>query len=152
MSQTPTLCIVASNNEEMSKFIQKSLSSKSFRLYSSKDVIGVELGGALKNPLAIAVGILEGCGFGMNSIAAMVVRGNIDLITLATKMGADPHTLNGLSGIGDLILTSFGGLSRNKKVGLRLSKGETLQDIIDSSEEVAEGIPTLEVVIELNKE
>jgi len=132
--------------------VQNALSSQYFRLYTSLDVVGVELGGALKNPIAIAVGIVEGKGMGINTISALVVRGNKELMTLARVLGAHEDTLNGLSGIGDLMLTAFGGLSRNKKVGLRLASGESLQEIMDSSTEVAEGIPTLEVIIELNKE
>lgn len=110
------------------------------------------MGGALKNPIAIAVGIVEGKGMGINTVSALVVRGNKELTTLARVLGAQEDTLNGLSGIGDLMLTAFGGLSRNKKVGLRLAGGESLQEIMDSSSEVAEGIPTLEVIVELNKE
>lgn len=100
----------------------------------------------------MAVGLLEGKGFGMNSIAALVVRGNKELTDFAMALGAQRETLNGLSGIGDLMLTAFGGLSRNKQVGLRLAKGEKIDQIIESMNEVAEGIPTLEVIIELNKE
>ena len=96
--------------------------------------------------------MVEGKGFGTNSMSALVTRGSAELRKIAMALGADSETLFGLSGIGDLMLTSFGGLSRNKSVGLRMAKGETVEEIINSMKEVAEGVPTIDVVINMNKE
>lgn len=142
MEKNVTCVVVASEDENVAKFVQGMFSSSFFRVYISNDVVGVELGGALKNVFAIGAGILAGLGYGNNSIAALVTRGCHELRQIASVVGGRPETLSGLSGIGDLMLTCFGSLSRNRTVGFRLGQGETLEQIINSSVEVAEGIPT----------
>ena len=107
------------------------------------DVVGVEVGGALKNIYAIGAGIVEGAGFGYNPTAMVVTRGLNEIKRLAVALGAQPSTLSGLSGVGDLMLTCFGPASRNRSVGVRIGKGETLEDIKQSMKEVAEGVPTI---------
>ncbi|CAK4731467.1 unnamed protein product [Aphanomyces euteiches] len=121
------------------------LSTVDFRIYSSQDIIGVQLGGALKNPLAIGAGMIEGSGLGINSLAAYVTRSSLELQKLCTAMGGHPQTISGLSGIGDLMLTAFGSLSRNRTCGVRLVKGEKLQDIMKDA--TVEGVPTAEVAV-----
>ena len=138
----PTAVTIASENDEVARKAQEYLSSLRFRIYTSNDVIGVELGGALKNVLAIACGISDGLGYGNNGRAALMTRGLNELTRLAVKCGANPLTLAGLSGIGDIILTCTGDLSRNRTVGMRLGKGEKLDDIISDMTAVAEGILT----------
>jgi len=121
---------------------QALFASRVLRVYTTNDVIGVEVGGALKNIFAIAAGCAEGLGFGLNTLAAVVTRGCGEMMKLATAMGARPTTVSGLSGVGDLMLTCFGALSRNRTVGKRLGQGESLEDILSSMSEVAEGVPT----------
>ena len=134
--------VVASHNTEGMEFIQNLFHTDYFRIYRSADVIGVELGGALKNIIAIAVGILEGIGLGKNSQAALMTRAIAEITRLVTKMGGNPFTVTGLSGMGDLILTCTGNLSRNRQVGIRLGKGEKIKEIINSMKMVAEGVAT----------
>ena len=124
--------VVASNSEGLAREVQMAFSSERFRAYTSTDVRGVELGGALKNVVAIAAGIADGMHLGTNARAALITRGLAEITRLAVKRGADPLTLAGLSGMGDLVLTCTGDLSRNRTVGMRLGKGETLQQILDS--------------------
>jgi glycerol-3-phosphate dehydrogenase (NAD+) len=121
------------------------MSSLSFRVFTSQDVVGVELGGALKNPLAIGAGVVEGVGYGTNTMAAYVTRSCHELTLLVTAMGGDPKTVAGLSGIGDLMLTAFGAASRNRSCGLRLSKGEKLSEICASY--TVEGVPTAGIAV-----
>jgi glycerol-3-phosphate dehydrogenase (NAD(P)+) len=109
-------------------------------VYTSTDVIGVEIGGAVKNVIALAAGVSDGLGFGHNSRAALITRGLAEITRLAVRLGADRQTLSGLSGLGDLVLTCTGDLSRNRTVGLRLGRGERLADIVASMKEVAEGV------------
>jgi len=149
MQGFPTTGVVASRDEEISKRIQLLLSTKLFRLYRTTDVVGLEIGGALKNPLAIGAGAVEGFGYGYNTRAALVTRGCSEMRRLSMAMGGQPETLAGLSGVGDLMLTAFGTLSRNRTVGYRLGKGEKLQDILLSMGEVAEGVSTAGVVVKL---
>lgn len=141
----PTVVVVASKQLEHAVRIQQSLSNLTFRIYASDDLIGVELGGALKNPLAIGAGMIEGSGFGINTMAAYLTRACRELQMLAVAMGGKPETVNGLSGIGDLMLTAFGDLSRNRTCGIRLSKGESLRGILEGS--TVEGVPTAEVCL-----
>jgi glycerol-3-phosphate dehydrogenase (NAD+) len=141
--------VVASEDQEIAKFVAESLSSTDFRCYRTDDVIGVEVGGALKNPLAIMSGMLQGSGAGPSTSAAMITRGCEEMRQLAIAMGGRPETLAGLSGIGDLILTASSSLSRNFTVGFRVAKGETLEQIIESMGEVAEGVPTTTIVPQL---
>jgi len=120
-------------------------------VYTSSDVVGVEVGGALKNIYAIAAGMAEGMGFKLNTAALLVTRGCSEMRKLAVTLGAKPATLSGLSGIGDLMLTCFGAASRNRSVGVRLGKGEKLDDILASMPEVAEGVPTAAAALKLMK-
>mmetsp|Transcript_34312 Transcript_34312/g.134567 ORF Transcript_34312/g.134567 Transcript_34312/m.134567 type:complete len:207 (-) Transcript_34312:2199-2819(-) len=117
------------------------------KVFTSSDTIGVEVAGAVKNVIAIAAGICEGLGLGTNSMAALVTRGCSEMRRLALNMGASPITLSGLSGVGDTFLTCFGPLSRNRNVGVRLGKGETLESILSSSRQVAEGVTTAEALV-----
>lgn len=149
--QYPTAAAVAAFSDDVSKTIQTELSTKRFRLYRSPDVMGVELGGALKNIMAIAVGIMEGLGFSHNTRAGLITRCLREMMTFGEKMGALPQTFSGLSGIGDLMLTCYGDLSRNRQVGIRLGKGETLDAILKSSPHVAEGVPTAKAVYQMNQ-
>jgi glycerol-3-phosphate dehydrogenase (NAD(P)+) len=123
--------------------------SPALRLYGSSDVIGVELGGSLKNIIAIAAGVVEGLGLGHNALAALMTRGLAELSRLAVALGAQRETLAGLAGLGDLILTCTGDLSRNRKVGIELAKGRTLTEILASTRMVAEGVRTTEAALAL---
>lgn len=138
----PTAVVVASKDLDLAKKIQHLISSVSFRVYTSEDIIGVELGGALKNVIAIAAGISDSLEFGSNSNAALVTRGLFEITRLGIKLGARMETLSGLAGIGDLVLTCTGKLSRNRYVGYQLGKGKSLADILSSMKMVAEGIST----------
>jgi glycerol-3-phosphate dehydrogenase (NAD(P)+) len=147
----PTAVTVACRDETYAVSVQESLSSPEFRCYTSSDVVGVELGGALKNVIAIAVGVCEGLGFGLNARAAVMTRGLREITRLGISMGADPMTFLGLAGAGDLWLTCTGDLSRNRRVGLALASGESLPDIVNGMNEVAEGIPTTAAARELGR-
>jgi glycerol-3-phosphate dehydrogenase (NAD(P)+) len=139
----PTAVTVASREEAFAISVQESISCPWFRCYSSRDVIGVELGGALKNVVAIAVGICDGLGLGQNARAGLMTRGLREITRLGVEMGADPLTFLGLAGMGDLILTCTGDLSRNRSVGLALGRGQALADIVAGmGGEVAEGVRT----------
>lgn len=138
----PTAVVVASKDLNIAKKIQHLISSVSFRVYTSKDIIGVELGGALKNVIAIAAGISDSLEFGNNSNAALVTRGISEIKRLGIKLGARMETFSGLAGIGDLVLTCTGKLSRNRYVGYQLGKEKTLAEIVSSMKMVAEGIST----------
>lgn len=142
----PTAAVVAAKKQDVAERLQMSLSTDWFRLYSSTDVIGVELGGALKNVMAIAVGIADGLGFGQNTRAGLITRCLAEMKRIGARLGADPATFSGLSGIGDLILTCTGELSRNRQVGVRLGRGESLSQIRATTRHVAEGIPTAKAV------
>ncbi|TLN02095.1 NAD(P)-dependent glycerol-3-phosphate dehydrogenase [bacterium] len=145
----PTALSLAMKNPDHSEELQKILSGKLFRVYTLTDVIGVELGGSLKNVMALAAGITDGLGFGYNSRAALITRGVAEMGRLGAKMGADPLTFLGLSGLGDLVLTCTGDLSRNRMVGMRLGQGEKLKDILASMNTVAEGVKTCDSAKEL---
>ncbi|HUT77635.1 MAG TPA: NAD(P)H-dependent glycerol-3-phosphate dehydrogenase [Polyangia bacterium] len=138
----PTAVVVASMDAELAMAIQRLVSAPTFRAYTSDDVVGVELGGALKNVIAVAVGMTEGMGLGLNSRAALITRGLAEISRLAVACGANPLTLAGLAGTGDLVLTCTGHLSRNLQVGIRLGRGESLEDILGSMKMVAEGVAT----------
>jgi len=147
----PTAVTVACRDETYAVSVQESLSSPEFRCYTGNDVVGVELGGALKNVIAIAVGVCDGLGFGLNARAAVMTRGLREITRLGIAMGADATTFLGLAGAGDLWLTCTGDLSRNRRVGLALGRGESLSDIVSSMNEVAEGIRTTEGACELGR-
>ena len=152
MQRFPTGVVVASHDQQLAMAVQKLFSSTTLRVYTSNDVIGVELAGALKNIYAIAAGIVSGCGLGYNSVTGMVTRGLNEMKQLIIAMGGQEQTISGLAGVGDLMLTCFGTLSRNRSVGLRLGQGEKLADIIASMNEVAEGVPTTAVALKISLE
>jgi len=138
----PTAVTLACREETYAISVQESLSSPWFRCYSSTDVVGVEIGGALKNVVAIAVGICDGLGLGQNARAGLMTRGLHEITRLGVAMGANPLTFLGLAGMGDLVLTCTGDLSRNRSVGLALGRGERIEAIVRSMNGVAEGIRT----------
>jgi len=121
-------------------------------LYGSSDVVGVEIGGALKNIIAIAAGVVEGLGLGHNALAALITRGLAEIARLAVALGAQRDTLAGLAGLGDLVLTCTGDLSRNRHVGMELARGRTVPEIVASTRMVAEGVRTTRAAIELGKQ
>jgi glycerol-3-phosphate dehydrogenase (NAD(P)+) len=138
----PTNVVVASCNEQLSVDVQQRFATERFRVYSSDDPVGVEIGGALKNVIAIAAGACDGLGFGHNTRAALITRGLAEMARLAIAKGGNVLTLAGLSGLGDLVLTCTGDLSRNRTVGFELGKGRTLPDVLATLGHVAEGVPT----------
>ncbi len=138
----PTAVVTASRNIENAHRIQELFATPTFRVYASDDILSVELGGALKNVIAIAAGIVEGLRYGHNSMAALITRGIAEITRLGVALGGDPLTFAGLSGVGDLILTCTGGLSRNRSVGVALGRGRHIDDILAEMEMVAEGVKT----------
>lgn len=138
----PTVVTIASHWDKVAVRCQKALQTETFRSYTSNDVVGVQYGGALKNVIAIAAGMADGLGMGHNARAAIITRGLAEITRLAVRKGANPLTLSGLSGMGDLVLTCTGELSRNRHVGMELGKGRKLQDILADMKEVAEGVKT----------
>ncbi len=145
----PTAVVVASGDREAARSVQEQFSSRTLRLYTSSDVIGVEIGGAVKNVIAISAGIIEGLGLGRNPTAALVTRGLAEITRLACACGARRETLAGLAGMGDLVLTCTGDLSRNRMVGVELGKGRSLNDIVGSMRMVAEGVKTTGATVAL---
>jgi len=143
---SPTAIVAASNNNEAALEVQASLSFQNLRIYTNADVVGTELGGSVKNVMAIAAGMTTGMGLGSNSVAALITRGLAEMSRLALHEGAQTETLMGLAGLGDLVLTCTGGLSRNRYVGEELGKGRTLAEITSGMNEVAEGIKTARAV------
>ncbi len=150
-SLMPASTVCASKNENICSKIQKMLATPRFRTYRSKDVIGVELGGALKNIIAIACGMSDGLGFGVNAKGALITRGLAEITRLGVKMGASPLTFSGLSGLGDLVTTAMSKDSRNRFVGEQIGKGKELKDILSSMVMVAEGVPTTDSTLKLSK-
>eukprot|EP00871_Galdieria_phlegrea_P000312 jgi/Galph1/1281/GphlegSOOS_G5944.1 len=148
MQDLPTAVVIASKQLTLASEIATMLSSSTFKVFTTSDYIGVEVAGALKNIIAIAAGMAEGMGLGMNAIAGLVTRGCSEMRRVAEHLGASSVTLSGLSGVGDTFLTCFGPLSRNRTVGYRLGKGETLVEILRTSREVAEGISTARAVVD----
>jgi glycerol-3-phosphate dehydrogenase (NAD(P)+) len=138
----PTAAVVASSDADFSKTVQRALSCGTFRLYHAADVAGVELAGSLKNVIAIAAGVVEGLGLGFNTNAALITRGLHEISKLGMALGGKPETFAGLAGMGDLVLTCTGSLSRNRTVGVALGQGKKLNDILDDSKFVAEGVKT----------
>ena len=147
--QLPTAVLVASHDPAAAEFVQTEFRGPYFRLYASSDVIGVELGGALKNVIAIAAGVVEGLGLGQNALAALITRGLAEIGRLACAAGAQRETFSGLSGLGDLVLTCTGALSRNRHVGLELARGRRLGDILSGMKMVAEGVKTTRAALAL---
>jgi glycerol-3-phosphate dehydrogenase (NAD(P)+) len=140
--QLPTAVLAASSNQAAADLVQAEFRGPSFRLYDSPDVVGVEIGGALKNVIAIAAGVVEGLGLGHNALAALITRGLAEVTRLACAAGGQRETLAGLSGLGDLVLTCTGHLSRNRHVGIELARGRTLPDILSGMKMIAEGVRT----------
>jgi glycerol-3-phosphate dehydrogenase (NAD(P)+) len=149
--EVPTTVTIASENQELAGKVQHIFSTPYFRVYTNPDVVGVELGGALKNVIAIATGISDGLGFGYNTRAALITRGLAEISRLALEMGANPLTLSGLAGLGDLVLTCTGELSRNRSVGVKLGEGVGLTQILKDMKMVAEGIRTTRSAYDLSK-
>lgn len=142
VERQPTAVVAASRDAHASARVQQALSSDAFRVYTHHDVIGVELGGSLKNVMAIATGMAEGLGLGYNPRAALITRGLAEMTRLGVALGADPLTFAGLAGIGDLVLTCTGALSRNRQVGLEIGQGKRLDESLAARETVAEGVYT----------
>jgi glycerol-3-phosphate dehydrogenase (NAD(P)+) len=138
----PTAVVAASRDATAASTVQRALSSPVFRVYTNDDVTGVELGGALKNVMAVATGIAEGVGLGLNSRAALITRGLAEMTRLGVALGARAETFAGLAGMGDLVLTCTGALSRNRAVGLAVGAGEALESVLAATESVAEGVTT----------
>lgn len=147
----PTAATIAARDGEIAEYVQSLLNTQYFRIYTHADIVGVELGGALKNVIAIAAGASDGLGFGNSARAALITRGLAEMVRLGVSMGADPLTFTGLSGIGDLVLTCTGDLSRNRNVGLKLGQGLGLDTILKDIRMVAEGVKTTKSAYELGK-
>ena len=146
----PTVVVSSSGNEEILKKIQSDFSSDSLRIYRTDDLRGIEVAGSMKNVIAIASGIVSGCGYGYNTTASLVTRATVEISRFGIKLGAKRETFWGLAGIGDLMLTCFGPLSRNFQLGKRIAKGETLEQIEKSSAMIAEGVETTKAVKQLS--
>ncbi len=142
----PTAVVVASRDERARLFAQALFQSDRFRVYTNADVVGVELGGALKNVIAVAAGVAAGLELGHNAVAALMTRGLAEISRLGVAMGASAQTFGGLAGMGDLVLTCTGGLSRNRQVGYRLGRGDGIEDILGEARTVAEGVATVKAV------
>ncbi len=148
----PTAVVIASEEAQLASELQEEFAGPNFRLYTNNDVLGVELAGAMKNVMAIAAGACQGLGLGSNSLAALITRGLAEMSRLAMALGARPETLSGLAGLGDLVLTCTGSLSRNRHVGVELGKGRALADILSGTRMVAEGVGTTAALLELARD
>lgn len=142
----PTVVVAAATSQALAERVQEDFASLTLRVYSSTDVIGVEIGGVVKNIMAIATGVSDGLGFGHNARAATITRGLAEIMRLAVSLGARPETLAGLSGVGDLVLTCTGDLSRNRQLGIRIGRGEKVGDILAGMRMVAEGVRNTKAV------
>ena len=149
VARQPTAIVAASRDAQAAKVAQETLSGRGFRVYTNDDVTGVELGGSLKNVMAVATGIVEGVGLGHNSRAALITRGLHEMTRLGVAMGAQSATFAGLAGLGDLVLTCTGGLSRNRAIGIEIGKGATLEQALRGKQTVAEGVVTAASALEL---
>ena len=150
--QCPTAVTVAARDGNVAAVVQKSFSSQRFRVYTTTDVAGVEIGGAVKNVIALAAGVSDGLGYGHSARAALITRGLAEMKRLAVRIGAKSETLSGLSGMGDLILTCTSDMSRNYRVGVRLARGETREAILQSMTMIAEGVRTSRSVFSLSRQ
>lgn len=148
-AKLPTLVTIAGENLETAKYLQRIFASPVFRVYTSDDVLGIEIGGALKNVIALAAGMADGLGYGDNVKAALITRGMREIARLARKMGAKPETLFGLSGIGDLIVTCASMHSRNRRAGILIGQGKTMEEAIDEVHMVVEGIVSAKAALQL---
>ncbi|HYK09387.1 MAG TPA: NAD(P)H-dependent glycerol-3-phosphate dehydrogenase [Gemmatimonadales bacterium] len=147
----PTAAVVAATDRELAKRVQGLFATSTFRVYTHGDVTGVELGGALKNVIAVAAGMVDGLGFGFNTRAALITRGLAEITRLGIALGAEPLTFAGLAGLGDLILTATGTLSRNHSLGVELGKGKTLEQALAGKQSVAEGVGTARTAVALGE-
>jgi glycerol-3-phosphate dehydrogenase (NAD(P)+) len=138
--EMPTAVTAAARSLDVAEELQRLFTGPAFRVYTSVDMVGVEIGGAVKNVIALAAGVSDGLGFGSNTRAALITRGLAEISRLAMRLGAERATLSGLAGLGDLVLTCTGELSRNRQVGLALGRGKTLEEILAGMSEVAEGV------------
>jgi glycerol-3-phosphate dehydrogenase (NAD(P)+) len=145
----PTTVVVAAEEPEVAERVQRAVSTSAFRAYSSQDVVGVELGGALKNVIAIAAGIVDGLGFGHNTLAALITRGLAEITRLSVALGARGDTMAGLAGLGDLVLTCTGALSRNRRLGHALGAGHSIREALAELHMVAEGVRTTQAACAL---
>jgi glycerol-3-phosphate dehydrogenase (NAD(P)+) len=145
----PTAVVVASSDLALANELQEEFAAPNFRLYTNDDVLGVELAGAMKNVIAIAAGVCQGIGLGSNPLAALITRGLAEMTRLAVALGGRQETLSGLAGLGDLVLTCTGSLSRNRHVGIELGKGRPLSEILEGMRMVAEGVSTSEALLAL---
>ena len=145
----PTALVVASPDEKLRLFLQKELSAPRFRLYTNADLIGVEIAAAVKNIIAIAAGVVEGLGLGSNATAALITRGLVEITRLAVACGGKRDTLSGLAGLGDLVLTAYGSLSRNRRVGIALGQGKHIDEVLSNMRMVAEGVKTAKSTVAL---
>ncbi|MCU1241464.1 MAG: Glycerol-3-phosphate dehydrogenase [Candidatus Acidoferrum typicum] len=148
----PTAVVLASSDAAFTAEVQDEFAAPNFRVYTNEDVLGVELAGAMKNVIAIAAGVCQGLGLGSNPLAALITRGLAEMSRLAAALGAEPETLTGLAGLGDLVLTCTGALSRNRQVGIELGKGRTLTEILAGMRTVAEGVGTTAALLALARE
>jgi glycerol-3-phosphate dehydrogenase (NAD(P)+) len=148
----PTAVVLASQSAKLAAQLQEEFASPNFRVYTNDDVLGVELAGAMKNVIAIAAGVCQGLGLGFNSLAALITRGLAEMSRLVVKLGGQPETLSGLAGLGDLVLTCTGSLSRNRHVGMELAKGRMLADVLGEMRMVAEGVGTTAALLALASE
>jgi glycerol-3-phosphate dehydrogenase (NAD(P)+) len=148
----PTAVVLASSDALLASELQEEFASPNFRVYINDDVLGVELAGAMKNVIAIAAGVCQGLGLGSNPLAALITRGLAEMSRLAAARGAQPETLTGLAGLGDLVLTCTGALSRNRQVGIELGKGRALGEILAGMRMVAEGVGTTAALLALARE
>lgn len=148
----PTAVVLASLDTSLAGELQEEFAAPNFRLYTNNDVLGVELAGAMKNVIAIAAGVCQGLGLGSNPLAALITRGLAEMSRLADALGAQAETLSGLAGLGDLVLTCTGSLSRNRQVGIELGKGRTLGEILKGTRMVAEGVGTTAALLALARE
>jgi len=151
LAGVPSASVIACNRARVAQKLQALLSTQTFRIYHHHDIAGVELGGALKNIIAIACGLSDGLGFGTNTKAALVTRGLVEITRLGTKMGAHPQTFWGVSGLGDLVTTCFSPHSRNRFVGEEIGKGKSLTKVIKNMQMVAEGVETVKPAYILSK-
>jgi glycerol-3-phosphate dehydrogenase (NAD(P)+) len=149
VQEQPTALVAASAELELAKKVQTELSTMSFRIYTNDDIVGVELGGAVKNVIGIAAGVAAGLGVGHNPLAALVTRGLAEISRLSVALGGKRETLSGLAGMGDLLLTCTGRQSRNRTVGFELGRGKPLGEILSSMRMVAEGVPTTRATVAL---
>jgi glycerol-3-phosphate dehydrogenase (NAD(P)+) len=145
----PTAVVAAATEPGLAETVQAAFSGPTFRVYTSSDPIGVEIGGSIKNVVAIGAGVLHGMGLGHNAMAALITRGLAEMTRLAVAMGGKPQTLAGLAGLGDLVLTCTGDLSRNRTVGVELARGRKLEEIVSSMKMVAEGVKTTDAAVDL---